>query len=145
MPRLSQVMIRAALIWLGIGFTTGALVLLNKGVPLLPWLWSLRMAHIHMLLVGWVAQLACGVAFWVLPRLDPDGSRGNERPAWLACVALNSGVALAMLLDPLVAAGLLSAPGLPGVLAGGLYAIAAIAFVVHAWPRVLPFRSFPRA
>src|SRR4051794_28904419 len=105
MPRLSQLMIRTALVWLAIGYAVGGLLLLNKGVPLLPWLWTLRSAHIHMLLVGWTVQLACGVAFWILPRLDASGARGNERLAWICYAALNGGVVLGALYDPLAALG----------------------------------------
>jgi len=137
-------MIRTALLWLAIGYSLGGLVLLNKGLPLLPWLWALRTAHIHMLLVGWTVQLACGVAFWVLPRLDVQGSRGDQRLVWGCYAALNLGVVLGALHDPLVAltawAGwdaLLPAMGL-------LYVLAAALFARHAWPRVVPFRTLAR-
>lgn len=144
MPRLSQLMIRTALIWLGVGYAVGGLVLGNKGVPLHPWLWTLRMAHVHMLLVGWMVQLACGVAFWIFPRLDAGGNRGNERLVWVCYGALNGGVILASLRDPLsafVAGEHLRA--LP-VAAGMLYVVAMAAFVAHAWPRIVPFRTLPR-
>ena len=144
MPRLSQLMIRTALLWLAIGFSVGGLVLLNKGVPLLPWLWTLRSAHIHMLLVGWTVQLACGVAFWILPRLDARGTRGDERLVWGCYAALNGGVVLGALHDPLAA--LVFWPGwavLPPLM-GLLYGLAAALFVRHAWPRVVSFRALPR-
>jgi hypothetical protein len=144
MPRLSQLMIRTALLWLGFGYSVGGLVLLNKGLPLLPWLWTLRAAHIHMLLVGWVVQLACGVAFWILPRLDARGTRGDERLVWGCYAALNGGVALGALHQPLAA--LAGWPGwdvLPPLM-GVLYLLAAALFVRHAWPRVAPFRVLPR-
>ena len=144
MPRLSQLMIRTALLWLAIGYSVGGLVLLNKGLPLLPWLWTLRAAHIHMLLVGWTVQLAGGVAFWILPRLDAQGTRGDERLVWGCYVALNSGVALGALHDPLVTlaawAGWAALPPLMGL----LYVVAAALFVRHAWPRVVSFRALPR-
>src|SRR5262245_56345456 len=101
MPRLSQLMIRSALVWLGLGSTIGGLVLCNKGVPLFAWLWVLRAAHIHILLVGWTVQLACGVAFWILPRLDARGSRGDERLVWLCYGALNTGVMFGALYEPI--------------------------------------------
>jgi hypothetical protein len=144
MPRLSQLMIRTALLWLAIGYSVGGLVLLNKGLPLLPWLWTLRAAHIHMLLVGWTVQLAGGVAFWILPRLDAQGTRGDERLVWGCYAALNTGVVLGALHDPLVAlvawAGWASLPPLMGL----LYLVAAALFVWHAWPRVVSFRALPR-
>src|SRR5215211_1769124 len=103
MPRLSQLMIRTALLWLAIGYSVGGVVLLNKGLALLPWLWALRAAHIHMLLVGWTVQLACGVAFWILPRLDARGTRGDERLVWGCYAALNAGVVFGALYDPMAA------------------------------------------
>ena len=145
MPRLSQLMIRTALVWLALGSALGGLVLFNKGVPILPWLWTLRAAHIHILLVGWTVQLACGVAFWILPRLDASGSRGNERLVWLCYAALNIGVVLAALHDPLAAAfGETMIMQLMLVGAGVLYIVAIGAFAAHAAPRIVPFRTLPR-
>lgn len=144
MPRLSQLMIRTALVWLAVGYTAGGLVLLNKGVPLLPWLWALRATHVHLLLVGWMVQFVGGVAFWILPRLDASGGRGDERLVWLCYATLNGGVLLAMLHDPLtmVAQGPLYRAMLPA--AGLLYVVAIAAFIAHAWGRILPFRTLPR-
>lgn len=143
MPRLSQIMLRTALVWIAVGYTLGALVLYNKGVPFWPWLWLLRSAHVHLLLVGWLVQFAAGMAFWILPRLDPHGSRGNERLVWASYILLNSGVILAALHDPLHAA----APALTSVMiaaAGVCYMLAALTFALHAWRRIVAFRTFPR-
>lgn len=145
MPSLSQLIIRTALVWLAVGFAAGGLALANKGVPLLPWLWALRLPHIHMLLMGWMVQFAWGVAYWILPRLDAQGTRGSAWLVWLGYAALNSGVVLAALADPLRAAGLTGAAlGALPVLAGLLYVVAAAAFARHAWPRIVPFRTLPR-
>ena len=129
MPRLSVWMVRASLVYLGVGFTLGALMLANKGVPLHPALWALLPLHIEMLLVGWVVQLAMGVAFWILPRFR--GGRPRAGLVWLAFVLLNVG---------LLAAG--SAAWLGGrsaAAAGRALELGAVAaFAVHAWPRVKP-------
>lgn len=90
MPRLSIWFIRAALIYLAVGFTFGALLLANKGFPISPQLWRLLPAHIELLLVGWTLQLAMGVAFWILPRIR--ATRGVVRPAWAAFALLNGGL-----------------------------------------------------
>ncbi len=142
MPRLSLLLVRTSLLWLGIGWTLGGLVLANKGLPWLPWLWTLRSSHIHILLVGWTVQLAFGVAFWILPRLG-GGSRGNERLIALCYGALNLGVLLAALHDPLASAVGLDALRPMPVLTGVLYVVAAAAFLVHAFPRVLPLPIVP--
>jgi hypothetical protein len=144
MPRLSQLMIRTALVWLALGSTIGGLVLFTKGIPLLPWLWTLRAAHIHILLVGWIVQLACGVAFWILPRLDTGGSRGDERPVWLCYGALNVGVMLAAIYGPIASIAASVAGSVAYIVVGALYLIAAAAFVIHTWPRIAPFRALPR-
>jgi hypothetical protein len=146
MPFLSRLLIRTALIWLAVGSTVGGLLLAQKGYPLAAWLWSLRYTHVHILLVGWTMQLASGVAFWILPRLDTSGSRGDERPIWWYYGALNAGVVFAALHDPLVALAALDVPLLRSMpmLAGLLYLVAIILFVRHAWPRIVAFRALPR-
>jgi hypothetical protein len=145
MPRLSRLMIRTALVWLVLGYTVGGLLLLNKGLSLLSWLWTLRFTHVHLLLIGWMVQFACGVAFWILPRLDASGARGDERLVWLCYVALNIGVVLAALHDPLAAAfGETMIMHLMPVGAGVLYIVAIGAFAAHAAPRIVPFRTLPR-
>ena len=88
MPRLSRWFIRAALLYLTLGFTFGGLMLFNKGVPLSVWLWRLLPAHVEFLLLGWTVQLATGVGFWILPRFG--SLRGNERIAWVSFVLLNA-------------------------------------------------------
>ncbi len=143
MPRVSIFMIRTALLQLGLGATVGGLLLAEKGLALAPWLWTLRPGHIQILLMGWIVQLACGVAIWIMPRLDAAGGRGNLRLAWACYLALNVGVALAALYQPLGLAlrrDLAWAPALAGL----LYAVAIVAAVAHLWRRVLPFRTLPR-
>ena len=91
MPRLSVWFIRLALAYLATGFTFGALLLANKGLAFAPLLWRLRPTHIELLLVGWMVQLAMGVAFWILPRFQ--ASRGDVRPAWPGLALINLGIA----------------------------------------------------
>lgn len=136
MPRLSVWFVRASLLYLGIGFTLGALLLWHKAYPLHPLLWRILPMHMELLLVGWTANLAAGVAFWILPRWQSQ--RGNVRPAWAALVLLNVGVWLAAIAP--------FAGGDSIALAGRtLEALAAAAFAVHAWPRVKPwFETTPR-
>lgn len=130
MPRLSLWFVRAALIYLALGFTLGALLLTNKGLPLSPLLWRLLPAHIECLLMGWTVQLMLGVAFWILPRFG--GRRGNETPAWAAFWLLNTGILLAGFGPALALAGWV-------MFLGRIAEVAAVsAFAVHAWPRIKP-------
>jgi hypothetical protein len=130
MPRLSIWFVRAALLYLLLGFTIGALMLWHKGIPFHPLVWRLLPAHIEFLFFGWIVQLAMGVAYWILPRFRTE--RGNRALAWSAFVLLNLGVWLVGI------APLLNAPVL--VHFGGRLAEtgAAIAFALHVWPRIKP-------
>lgn len=131
MPPLSTYFIRLAFTHLTIGFTFGALMLANKGVPFAGWLWRLRPAHIEILLVGWLIQLALGVSFWITPRFWERPVRGNVTGAWIALVLLNAGVWLVSITTFL---GLQT----DFVLAGRfLECGAAMAFARHLWPRIV--------
>lgn len=138
MPRLSQHFTRAAMFNLIVGFTFGALMLSNKGIPIHPSLWKLLPAHIEILLFGWTLQLAFGVAFWIAPRfLDSTQQvnklpRGNETGAWIALVLLNAGVWLVAL------GAATAAPPVVIFLGRAAELGAAIAFGLHIWPRIVP-------
>lgn len=144
MPRISQYFIRTALLSLALGSTIGGLMLTAKGIGQPAWIWAWRSGHVQLLLVGWLVQLACGVAIWILPRFDATGDRGDARWSWLAYGTLNGGVALASLHVPL--AGLVGRGGVRWmpVTAGGLYAVAGGVLAISLWRRVLPFRTVPR-
>jgi heme/copper-type cytochrome/quinol oxidase subunit 1 len=130
MPSLSVWAIRAALLYLVLGFTIGALMLWHKGAPLHPMLWRLLPAHIECLLFGWTVQLALGVAYWILPRFQT--ARGNPMLVWLALGLLNLGVVLVSV------APFMAAPGLVSLYGRGAEIAAAAAFAFHAWPRIKP-------
>ena len=130
MPRLSALLIRVALIYFGIGFTLGMLMLFNKGIPFESSLWRLLPMHIEFLLFGWTMQFIFGVAFWVLPRFE------NERPhewlVWVAGTLLNMGV-----LSVGVGSWLAASPVII-VIGRASELVAVIAFVIHVYPRVKP-------
>lgn len=95
MPPLSIQIIRAAFfnLWMGFGFAL--LLMIWKGQPdLLPhevggWI----LAHVNLLLVGWMVQLAMGVGYWIFPRLPESRTeRGRYRAAYSSVLLLNSGV-----------------------------------------------------
>jgi hypothetical protein len=140
MDPLSSTMLRASLIWLLAGFVIGAAMLTDRT---LPGQWRLWMAptHAHMLFVGWFLQFAVGVAYWLLPR-----RRSTERPlgygeraAYLAVAALNLGLVLRVITEPVERATSESTVTL--ILLGVsalLQLAAALVFVAQLWPRVGP-------
>ena len=133
MPRLSVWAIRAALVYLGIGFTVGGLMLFNKGVALDSSLWRLWPLHIELMLVGWTMQLAMAMAFWILPRLQRLERYGNTSLAWLAFGLLNAGMLAVM------AGEWFGTPARLSVAGRGVELAAVVAFAVYIWPRVKSF------
>ncbi|MBV6451260.1 MAG: hypothetical protein MHPDNHAH_01991 [Anaerolineales bacterium] len=95
MPRLSVWLVRASFIYLTLGLFFGALILAEKGIPFYAPIWNLFPLHTEFLLVGWLIQLAMGVAFWIIPRFSRGESRGPERLVWFSFVFLNAGILFA--------------------------------------------------
>ncbi len=132
MPRLSQWMIRAALLYLLLGFTFGALLLTHKGLPFFRifWLWGWLPAHIEFLLFGWIVQVTMGVAFWILPRYWEKPHRPKTTYAQLAFMLLNLGIWL------VVAGTALRMGRMVAVVGRGVEIAAVISFIWHFWPRI---------
>jgi hypothetical protein len=130
MPRVSAWTVRFSLVYLGIGFSLGGLLLSNKGLAYLPVIWILLPVHVEILMVGWVIQFALGVANWILPRFR-GGIRGNAKLAWLALALLNTGILLSTAGTLLIfKAAVLAGHALEGVGAG--------LFLLNLWRRVKP-------
>jgi hypothetical protein len=118
--------------YLLLGFTFGGLLLINIGIPISTWIWSLLPAHIEFLLIGWVVQIVIGVAFWILPRFSLEPRRGKESLAWLAIILLNLGIFL-IGSSPLISISVWFTTF--GILS---QAVAGFTFVLYAWPRIKP-------
>src|SRR5512139_547828 len=97
MPRLSVWFVRASLLYLLAGFLIGALILAQKGVPYSSQVWILFPIHMEFLLIGWFAQLAMGVAFWIVPRFSSGPPRGNVSLIWVSLVFINAGLLIGIL------------------------------------------------
>lgn len=133
MPRLSVFFVRASLIYLLLAFTFGGLILANKGVMISARIWALLPLHIEFAFVGWMFQLAMGVAFWILPRFSSSATpRGNESWSWVAFVLVNAGIALVVLQTLLGRQWLL-------LVGRGLELLGLLAFAVGNWKRIKPF------
>jgi len=92
MPELSEKVIRISLIYLVIGFTLGAILLINKAANVDPQIWILLPIHIEIVIFGWLIQLIMGVAYWSFPRFFEMPNRGNPHYNWLMIIILNVGI-----------------------------------------------------
>lgn len=129
MPELSRWSIRLALLYLLLGFTLGAWILISKGTGSFPSVWRLLPAHQEFLLLGWTAQLAMGIGYWIFPRFRGN-RRGNTALAAGAFLCLNLGVWLVALHPWLGKPALQSGRTLEGA--------AALLYAAYAWPRIKP-------
>jgi len=129
MPRLSVWFIRASLLYLLLGFLFGALLLAQKGISFYSPVWYLFPLHMEFLLVGWLVQMAMGVAFWIVPRFSNGSSRGPVGLVWLSFALLNAGILIGTLLY-----------WFPDVVLYGRIAevVAGILFVIGSWRRIKP-------
>ncbi|HET9912983.1 MAG TPA: hypothetical protein VFQ13_13895 [Anaerolineales bacterium] len=130
MPRLSVWFVRASLIYLLLGFMFGGLLLAQKGIPYDPLIWNLFPVHVEFLLIGWFAQLAMGVAFWILPRFISGPPRGNANLIWVSFVLINLGILFSALQLWLPAALFIGRTAEAG---------AGILFAIGLWRRVKPY------
>ena len=134
MPRLSVWFVRCSRIYLLLGFSVGGLLLANKGILFAPWLWSLLPAHMEFLLLGWMGQLAMGVAFWILPRFVSTRPRGREGFIYIASVTLNLGIWIIALQSYLESTWL--TPG-----GRVLEALSGVRFLFGSWQRIKPLEA----
>jgi hypothetical protein len=132
LPAISTRFVRASLIYLALGFTLGALMLVNKALAFSPLTWRLLPIHIETLLIGWFVQLALGVAFWILPRLPGPAPRGHLPLVWISFGLINLGIGL-VILEVITAREALLLAGRLAELGG------ALAFIAGSWNRVKAF------
>lgn len=132
MPRLSVLMIRTALIYLGIGFTLGGLVLFNKGIPIGADIPRLMLPHGDILLFGWVMQLIMGTAFWIMPRFPMPPKYGRVWLAQAAYLLLNAGIIASVIGQWGIQTGLTFVGRV-------LMLLAVLCFAAHIMPRVRPY------
>lgn len=135
MPRLSVYFIRASFAYLLVGFTFGGLILSNKGIPFMPMAWALLPAHIEFMMLGWMTQLALGMAFWIFPRLSGKKPRGNELWSWGAFGLVNGGIILSVITPLWGFAG-------QALVARFIQAAGLLVFAIGNWPRIYPLK-FP--
>ena len=135
MPKLSVYWVRASLIYMGIGFLFGTLILYHKGVPTFDWAWRLLNPHIELMVFGWTMQFVMGIAFWILPRFSGKQRYGKTFLGWGSFVLLNCGIVLNVY-------GLWSVNPLPSLF-GQLSTFGAIVvFAILIWSRVKPLGGY---
>ncbi len=141
MPPIARTFVKAAFVYFVIAFLLGALIMLDGWLAFSRWLRVIYTSQLHLLLVGWITQLAIGVAYWIFPRFlkeQDSRPRGSDALAWFVLVSLNLGLALRFLFEPFYLMG--PQQWLAALLAvsGVLQALAVAGFVWIIWGRIRP-------
>lgn len=132
MPKLTRWFLKAALVYLILALCSGILFVLPNRTAIA----GLFPVYIHMLVFGWLTQLVFGVAWWMFPKYSSSNLRGHEWLGWTTFIALNLGLILRMIFEPLQ--NIVSFPmvGWMLVIAAILQWLSGVAFVANTWPRV---------
>jgi cbb3-type cytochrome oxidase subunit 1 len=141
MPPLVRLFVRTSFLYFLGAFVLGALMALDGWLGLARWLRAVYLSQLHLLVVGWITQLALGVAYWMFPRFRKEQNsdpRGSDKLTWAVFVLLNAGLLLRFLFEPFYLMG--PAPWLAATVAlsGVLQALAALGFGLLIWGRVRP-------
>jgi cbb3-type cytochrome oxidase subunit 1 len=133
MPTPSRWMIKASLLYMLVGFSIGALILISKVYPEFASMWGLLAVHIEVSIFGWIIQLTMGTAYWILPRYLVDKSRGNPKLAMLMVAILNIGILINV-------ASYLNMLGNSATILGRLLEVGAVVlFIVLHWNRAVSY------
>jgi len=136
MPPLTRWHIKTAFISLALAMSVGVALALAGVLNLPAWVAYLNPAFFHLLMVGWVTQMIFGVIFWMFPIVSRARPRGNERLGWATYVLLNGGLLLRVVAEPANSVAPGGGWGWVLVASALMQWLAAVAFVVNAWPRV---------
>lgn len=102
----------------------------------MPGLGALEPVYFHLFMLGWVLQLIFGVAWWMFPILSREKPRGNEAIGWVVFYALNSGLILRAVAEPMRNLSTAGVWQVLLVISAVLQMIAGWTFVICIWPRV---------
>lgn len=141
MPRVTRWFVRSSLVYLALGLLAWwALAAQEAGwLPATIARWA--PAYIHLFTVGWLTQLIFGVAHWMLPMYSKERPRGREELVWAVWAAINVGLPLRVLTEPLAARDPGSVWGVLLTVSSLLQWAAGVLWAVNTWPRIKPRRS----
>lgn len=144
MPPIARSFIKISFLYFVAAFLLGALMMLDRWLSFSRWLKVVYLSQLHLLVVGWITQLALGVAYWMFPRLRKEQSprpRGSDALAWTVLICLNLGLLLRFVFEPFYLMGPQSWLAALIALSGILQAVAALGFGLLIWDRIRPMET----
>ncbi len=129
MPLLTRTFIKTALVYLNLALLLGILLTLHVSNSFFP-------VYIHLLVFGWLTQLIFGMVYWMFPKYSSQLPRGREALSWVTYGALNIGLILRAIAEPLQASQPNNLSGTLLVVSAILQWLAGVAFIANTWQRV---------
>ena len=129
MPLLTRIFIKTAMVYFSLALLLGILMTVRTPAGMFP-------VYIHLLVFGWLTQLIFGMIYWMFPKYSKQTPRGHESLGWITYGALNLGLVLRAIAEPLHAAQASQLSGLLLVLSAILQWLSGLTFVANTWPRV---------
>jgi hypothetical protein len=129
MPLLTRTLIKTAMVYFSIALLLGILMAVRAPTGIFP-------VYIHLLVFGWLTQLIFGVIYWMFPKYSKETPRGHEALGWITYGALNLGLVLRAIAEPIHAVQATQFSGLLLVLSAILQWLSGLTFVANTWPRV---------
>lgn len=136
MPTLTRWYVKAALAYFVLALVTGLAIATKEYLPYPDITRNLTPVYFHLFMVGWVTQLIFGVVHWMFPKRSREQPRGSIPLAWAIFIALNAGLILRVIAEPLLAARGGTTWESSLVVSAVLQWLAGLGFVVNTWPRV---------
>jgi len=141
MPSLVRLYIKTSFVYFIAGFLLLALMALDGWLHIGRWFGVAYISQLHLLVVGWITQLAIGVAYWMFPRFLKTHNprpRGSDTLAWAVYLCLNAGLVLRLAAEPFHLMTGQSWLAALVALSGVLQAAAAVGFGLLIWARIRP-------
>ncbi len=131
MPKIARIFIKTGLLFFLASLLAGiALEVDSWSFPaLMPLFW-------HMLMVGWITQIIFGVSIWMFPGRTRDKGFRVYYWSWLTYILLNTGLALRIIAEPLIALSGHEFWDILAVLSAAFQCASGITYIIDMWPRI---------
>ena len=129
MPTITRWFIKAALVSLVLGLAAGIWQQVASTAGMFP-------VYLHLLTFGWLTQLIFGVAIWMFPMYSKEHPRGPEWLVWSIFFALNLGLLLRVVFEPLQSLSPTTFGAWALVAAAILQWLSGVGFAIAVWTRI---------
>jgi hypothetical protein len=129
MPTITRWFIKASLVSLVLGLAAGIWQQVASAAGMFP-------VYLHLLTFGWLTQLIFGVALWMFPVYSKEQPRGPEWLTWSIFAALNLGLLLRVIFEPLQSLSPTALGTWALVAAAILQWLSGVGFAAAVWTRI---------